>query len=278
MGKAKFVAGLMTLALTSGCVATRASEKAEVSPDPQVMLVSSFHLANNNRDLINLPIEDVTAPHRQEEIKQLVDNLARWRPTKIVLEWPQSDQDGLDERYQAYLDGELELSAKEQDQIGFRLAEVLGHTNVYAVDWNESFPGEWADYDFLTWAKENGQEDRLTTFVKYGQEKLDQQAERMRQQSIVEWYFDLNQPEVREQDHRVYFDLATFGNNERNPGASWVGGWYGRNLRIFNNIRDTLEPRDRVLILYGSGHTYLLNRFFHESELAEVVDPRPYIR
>ena len=277
MIKTKVAGALIALAFATGCAATRASE-TEIPSDPQVMLVSSFHLANNNRDLINLPIEDVLVPYRQEEIKQLVENLARWRPTKLVLEWPRSDQVGLDQHYQAYLNGELELSAKEQDQIGFRLAEALGHTKVYAVDWNRSFPGEWADYDFLAWAKENGQEDRLTAFIEAGQNKLDSQAETMRQQSIVEWYLDLNQPEVREHDHRVYFDLATFGNNERNPGASWVGGWYGRNLRIFNNIREIIEPRDRILIVYGSGHTFLLDRFFRESELAEVIDPRPYIR
>ena len=247
-------------------------------PNSQVMLVSSFHLANNNRDLINMQIEDVLAHHRQEEIEQLVDNLARWRPTKIVLEWPRSDQDGLDQRYRAYLDGRLDLSAKEQEQIGFRLARALGHTRVYAVDWNGSFPGEPTDYDFLKWAQENGQGERVSALVDGGQERLDRQAALMRQQSIVDWYLDLNQPEAREQDHRVYFDLATFGNNDRNPGASWVGGWYGRNLRIFNNIRDVLEPDDRMLILYGSGHTFLLDRFFRESALAEAVDPRPYIR
>lgn len=277
MNRAKFAAVLLTFAFAAGCVSTRSSE-VEVASDIQVMLVSSFHLANNNRDLINLPIENVLVPHRQEEIEQLVDNLARWRPTKIILEWPRSDQDGLDQRYRKYLNRELEISAKEQDQIGLRLAEALSHTKIYAVDWNESFPGEGTDYDFLTWAKENGQEDRMNAFVEEGQTRLDSQAETMRQQSIVEWYFDLNQPEVREQDHRVYFDLATFGNNERNPGASWVGGWYGRNLRIFNNIRDVVERGDRVLILYGSGHTYLLDRFFRESAQAKVVDPRPYIR
>lgn len=268
---------LVACAFSTACVSTK-TRRVEIVPTAQVMLVSSFHLANNNRDLINLPIEDVLASRRQVEIEQLVDNLARWRPTKVILEWPKSDQKGLDRRYQTYLDGELELSAKEQDQIGFRLAEALGHTKVYAADWNDSFPGEWTEYDFLAWAQENGEGDRVSAFVKDGQERLDRQAERMRQQSIVDWYFDLNQPKVREQDHRVYFELATFGNNDHNPGASWVGGWYGRNLRIFNNIRDVVGPDDRVLILYGAGHSYLLDRFFRESALAEVVDPRPYIR
>ena len=277
MKKAKFAAVLVTFAFAAGCASARGS-KVEARADPQVMLVGSFHLANANRDLINRPIENVLVPHRQEELEILVDNLARWRPTKIVLEWPRSDQQALDERYQAYLDEELELTAREQDQIGLRLAEELGHAKVYAVDWNENFPGERSDYDFMAWARENGQADRLNTLIEEGQKRLDRQAEVMRHQSIVEWYFDLNQPETRERDHRVYFDLATFGNNERNPGASWVGGWYGRNLRIFNNIRDVIEPGDRVLVLYGSGHTYLLDRFFHETELAQVVDALPYIR
>lgn len=277
MKRTSIVVILLACTLTAGCISTE-SDRMGVGERPKVMLVGSFHLANNNRDLINMPIEDVLVSHRQHEIEQLVENLSRWRPTKIVLEWPRSDQNGLDRRYQSYLNGELELTAKEQDQIGFRLAEALGHTKIYAADWNESFPGEQADYDFLNWAQEHGQGDRVKALVDEGQERLDRQSRRMRKQSIVDWYFDLNQPEVREQDHRAYFELARFGNNDHNPGASWVGGWYGRNLRIFNNIRDIAKPDDRVFILYGSGHTYILDRFFRESGRAEVIDARRYIR
>ena len=277
---------LPLLAVLAGTLAAcvgnpgRSSQSAAV-PDtakPEVMLVATFHLANNNRDMINLQIEDVMVPARQAEIGALVDNLARWRPTKIVLEWDRSDQAGLDERYRDYLAGDLELTANERDQIGLRLARQLGHERVYAADWNRSAPGDQADYDMFAWAQANGEGARLQAFVESGQARLDRQAETMRGQSIVDWYYDLNRPEERLADHRMYFEIASFGDNETNPGAAWVGSWYARNLRIFNNITGIALPQDRVLVLYGSGHIYLLDRFLRESGAAQLVDPLPYIR
>ena len=255
-----------------------AAQQPETQEPAQVMLLGSFHLANNNRDLINLPIEDVLAPHRQAELAQLVENLARWKPTRIVLEWDRSNQNSLDQRYQQYLNGELELTANERDQIGMRLAKRLGHKKVYAVDWAEGAPGDQSDYDFLTWANENGEADRLTAFIENAQSELHRRAETMRNQSIMDWYHDLNDPEMAAANHRQYFEIATFGDNTANPGAAWVGGWYARNLRIFNNISDLIEPGERVLVLYGSGHIYHLDRFFRETEAAELIDPRRYLR
>ncbi len=241
------------------------------------MLVGTFHLANNNRDLLNLPIEDVLAPNRQSEIDQLIESLANWQPTKIVLEWNRADQARLDQRYNDFLSGEFQLTANERDQIGLRLAKKLGLQRVYAVDWNENAPGDDAAYDFLSWAKSNGADDRLKAFLAEGQKRLDHQAEVMHHQSITEWYRDLNSPEARELDHRQYFEIATFGDNKENPGAAWVGAWYARNLRIFNNIRELSDPGDRVLVLYGAGHIYLLDRFLRESDAAASIDPLPYL-
>lgn len=269
-----------TLLLAAGVVAgcsTARSGQTEAAPDPQVMLVSSYHLANNNRDLINIAIDNVLNPHRQEELERLVDNLAQWRPTKIAIEWDRSDQAGLDRRYARYLSGKLDLTANERDQIGFRLAKKLGHEKVHAVDWNESAPGDQAHYDFIEWARRNDQSARFNAFVEEGQRNADRIASTMRDQSISEWYYDLNRPEAREQEHRLYFEIATFGSNDENPGAAWVGAWYARNLRIFNNLREILGPEERLLVLYGSGHVYLLDRFLRESGVAASVDPRPYI-
>src|SRR3546814_6069159 len=88
--------------------------------------LGSPHLANNNRDIANVHVEDVTTPAHQREIETLVDALARFRPTRIAIEWPSSDQAGLDKRYAAYRAGTLPVSANERDQIALRLAAKLG--------------------------------------------------------------------------------------------------------------------------------------------------------
>jgi len=262
------------LALALAIIAPAAANAANQG---QVMVLGTHHLANNNRDLINLPIEDITTPARQSEITRMVDALAFWKPTRVVVEWSYSDQAGLDHRYAAYLAGKLKLSANERDQIAFRLAKRLGHRKVYAIDWNGRFPGQDSNYDFVNWAKRNGQAERFDRFVADGQTEANRTAEEMHGQTISQWYRALNTPEHRLRMHQPYFTIASFGTDQENPGAAWVGGWYTRNLRIFNSLAALVKPGERVFVLYGVGHTYLLDSFIRESGAAKLVDPRDYL-
>src|SRR3546814_1414191 len=132
---------------------------------------SSDLLANNNRDIANVHVEDVTTPAHQREIETLVDALARFRPTRIAIEWPSSDQAGLDKRYAAYRAGTLPVSANERDQIALRLAAKLGLDRVDAVDWNEMPPGAIAAFDFTAWAEAHGPQDRVEMLRKPGQDR-----------------------------------------------------------------------------------------------------------
>jgi hypothetical protein len=51
------------------------------------------------------------------------------------------------------------------------------------------------------------------------------------------------------------------------------GHWYGRNLRIFSNIvRLAPKPEDRVVVIYGAGHAYLLRQMAREASAFKVVD------
>jgi hypothetical protein len=123
---------LLAVGINSTSVAV-SSRETEAMSDPQVMLLGSYHLANNNRDVINVSIEDVLTAHRQQQIIDLVECLAKWKPTRIAVEWDRSDQAGLDGRYATFLAGNYELTANEIDQIGLRLAKRLGSGLIVAA-------------------------------------------------------------------------------------------------------------------------------------------------
>ena len=53
---------------------------------PTIMILGSEHLANPGMDSFNRKMDDVLAPKRQREIKQLVTQLQAFQPTKIALE------------------------------------------------------------------------------------------------------------------------------------------------------------------------------------------------
>ena len=244
---------------------------------PAMMIVASPHLANNNRDMVKTAIEDVTTPARQREIEALVAMLAEFRPTRVAIEWDQDDQATLDQRYADYRAGRLKLTANERDQIGLRLAAKLGLPKVEAVDWNGAPPGDQGDYDFFAWAAANGQVDRLKALIARSQAETDARTTRWRRQPISGWYTEMNQPAFWAADHRVYYDLALTGDERAAPGAAWVGTWYARNLRIFGNLVRIAKPKDRLLVLYGSGHAHLLTQFARESHAFDLVDAITYL-
>lgn len=254
-----------------------ASASASPVERPTLLIVGSPHLANNNRDIINARIEDVTTPRRQREIRALVESLARFKPTRIAIEWKADDQAGLDRRYADFRAGRLQLTANERDQIALRLAAKLDLDKVDAIDWNGDAPGEGQAYGFAGWAVRNGQADTLERLRVRGQANVDAQTARWRCLPITDWYRDLNAPKARADDHRLYYDLARIGDGGESPGAAWVGAWYARNLRIFNRLTSVAKPGDRVVVLYGSGHTYLLDQFARESGAFKLADTLSYL-
>ena len=58
-----------------------------------------------------------------------------------------------------------------------------------------------------------------------------------------------------------------------------VSNWYKRNLRILTNLNRVVKPGggDRVLLLIGSGHLYILNDFVKSAPYACWVDPLDYL-
>lgn len=244
--------------------------------NPKLLILASPHLANPGRDYVNAVIDDVLAPQRQQEIAEIVHRLAAFRPTKVAVEELVEKEDELNEDYGRYLAGSFSLRRSEVHQIGFRLAKELGHPQVYAVDWMED-PPAGLDVDFEKFAREHGQEGLFLKALAEARAEAKQEEAVLAQAGLLELYRWMNREENLRASHRLYFLLARIGAASRYPGANWVGEWYRRNLKIFVNIVRITEEGDRILLVIGAGHAWLLRQFAQESGFYELVDPLTYL-
>ena len=237
---------------------------------PTLLVLGSAHFNNPGRDTVNFEVDDVLTESRQAEIERVIEQLTEFKPTHIAIEASSTRQAALDERYRDYREGNYQLSREEGDQLGLRLAAKLGHDRVYAVDWNGNPPGDQeADYDWVSYAQANGQEALLAAIS--DPERASSYYFQLNDQSVGVWLQQLNRPEALQASHQVYFDIAMIGEGEQLLGANWVGTWYARNLKIFSRLVNIAEkPEDRVLVIYGQGHAYLLQQFARESGAFEL--------
>lgn len=242
---------------------------------PWLMVVGTPHLANHGRDVINLQVDDVMTPARQAEIEAIVAALARFAPTRVVVEHPVTEQTGLDARYADYRAGRYALGRSEVDQIGLRLAARLNLPRVDAGDWNGMPPGDIASMDWDAYAHRTGKDARVAAIRDpRGAEGAIPAGTR-----LADALARMNTPGALADRHRRYYDYAMLGDDVEAPGPNWLANWHGRNLRIFARLVRLAEgPRERVLVVYGAGHAPLLRQFAEQSGAFLVVDPVPYLR
>jgi hypothetical protein len=260
--------------------------KLEPQPEPepehkanglisQVLILGTYHMANPGRDYANVRADDVLAQRRQAEIKEVCELLAGFAPTHIAVEVRATEQAQLDQQYAAYLAGEAELRSNESEQIGFRLAKVMGHEQVHAVDFRQ-------DLDIagvLSWAKANGQGDLAGRLQQEAKRVVAEMEANLGRLSVRQMLLEDNSPEY-DRLHGFYLSMATIGDTGRGEyvGAEMTAAWYRRNIIIFSSIaRLAACPCTRVLVVIGSGHGALLRQLVRECPDFRLVDVSEYL-
>ena len=231
---------------------------------PHVLVLGTFHLANHNEDMFNVQADDMLAPKRQAEIAAFVESLRGFQPTKIAVEVAVG-QPELSQKYQQYLAGKYTLTADEVDQIGFRLAKELGHTQLYPINVMADFPFEAVQ----GFAKKsgNGKEELLNRLLEQGPKGVARISDWLKNGTVGDTLRHMNEEEEIRQDQALYLTFARFTGNGEYPGPDLLTAWYGRNIRIFGNLRNVIDsPTDRVLVIYGAGHAYWLERDVLDSD------------
>ena len=254
-----------------------------------VMILGSTFFTNPRINRFNVRMDDVLAPKRQSEMEQLVTQLKAFGPTKIAVYVDARDDEELNANYQGYLNGTYELTRSYKDQIGFRLAKQMGHSKLYSVaDWPEHRPildkidDHLMDYD--TFAETHDQMYLLPTMSSDGQ-KVQRGAdgtlwvEQEEYEPLIDMYIRMNEPEQLYTDHQGYLRTARIGLNDQYPGANWVAHWwYAHNLKNFVNLtRITESTDDRILLIVGAGHVYLIQQFLEDSGDYIVESPLKYL-
>ncbi|MEM6379182.1 MAG: DUF5694 domain-containing protein [Bacteroidota bacterium] len=239
----------------------------------QVLILGSYHFDNPGLDVNNLEADDVLAAKRKKEIKEVVNLLAKFKPTKISIErrWQTQSDTVAREKYQKYLKGKHQLERSESQQIGFRLAKQLDHKQIFCLD----APGNFDFGSMVAYAQENGQGDIIQNMQAWMGKYMQEEQAFLASRSIKDILLRHNEPDRLVGGHGMYVKMLEIGKDLDYPGADLVSDWYERNIKIFSNLTRITAPNDRILIIFGSGHAPILSelvKYHPEYELQKVSD------
>jgi hypothetical protein len=264
---------LALLILTLGAFAAVVGARGQEAPGrARVMVLGVYHFGNPNQDYVRTDVDDHLSERRQTEIREVLDLLAAFRPTKVALEAVPGSSP-VPDRYQAYLRGEDTLRADERDQLGFRLARRFGLPRVYAVD-------QKLDMDVagvVAAAEASGDSAFLRLFRQTIAEV--QELEARKASLTVREILELaNDPQALERQADLYLQIARVRGDGDFKGPDVLAAWYQRNFRIFSNLVRVVEsPEDRVLVIFGAGHAPILRELVRSSPDLELVEPNDYL-
>ncbi len=244
-----------------------------LSKKNMIALLGTYHFNNPNQDQFNVNSDNIYSDKRQQEISQLTANLARYKPTHIALEFNANDT-AMDAKYQRYLKGQHTLSNTELEQIGFRLAKMLGHQHVYPVDAPDiqlDFnPGELAaEYNHLLEQLGKTGDSVMTTINGW-----------IKKYTVGNVLARLNSTEMDKLNIQLYYKfILPIGQAGNQPGAEAVARWYKRNLLILHHIQKITAEKNnqRILVIFGQGHTAILKQFLQYYEDYQQVDIQQFL-
>jgi hypothetical protein len=254
------------------------------APRAQVLVLGVFHFQDAGLDSYKPQFAfDIRNAERQRELQEVLDRLAEWRPTRILVERQPSQQARLDSLYQAWPGAGLDTLRNEIYQIGFKLAKRLEHPGVFAID----APARRFESN-LTEAEWNRQEAalrkgplaatnwdaRFTALYRY-----DDSLKTV--QSLRDHLRYINTDERLALGHGHYL-VGNLLNGEVGDffGADgFVSAWHNRNIRIYSNIvRLIRSPDERLLVIIGAGHVPILRHALGSSPVVRLVNVDTVLR
>ena len=265
---------LISLILLLNLTLSYSQSHTEDQNKPSIAILGTFHFAGSS-DLIAMNVDDLKSDKRQAEILDLVNALSNFQPTKVILEYPFKEE-RLDSLFQNYKNGKHDLSINERQQIGFRLANKMGHKKIYTADHRMDLPFD----ELMAFLEKNDRMNEFQSILQYMKsEVLTSMQNTYDSSSLKEYFVWLNSDESDKMNKNIYLkSINNFGADDDYIGSDLVTKWWQRNFRIMRNIDETIQSNDRVLVFFGQGHTALLKDFYKHRDDVIYVDILKYLK
>ena len=185
-----------------------------------------------------------------------------------------TDQKKLDSLYTAYISGTWKPGRNETYQLGFRLAKELGLKAVSCVDTRppqieiDTTVADWEVYakdrnELSKWEAYNKPNEIANAYIESLKNKM----------PLNDYLIFLNSQKTKRRYKQFFLTgLVNVVSGDTYIGADLTGYWYRRNTRIFTNIKKLVQNTDeRILVIYGNSHAWILEELFEASPEFEVV-------
>lgn len=241
-------------------------------PQTEVLILGTFHFKDAGLDSYKPEYDvDITSSKRQHELNLILGKLKQFKPDAVGLEFKPDQQEAMDEKFQKYLNGQLQLPANEIYQIGFRLAAQLEHPKVFGVDARARYYSELSGLNQEEYQEiEREYVHRLREYdpdIKHWYpiyRKIYRYQDKLKVDlPLIEYFLFLNDQKNIERSHGIYLvDSFKLGLDKKQDyfGADMKTAWYNRNLRILQNIYRMISETNakRIFVLVGAGHLPIL--------------------
>ncbi len=267
---AKITALCLLVAMPVAGRAQQATPGAE--PLARVMLLGLFHFHNPGLDAVKYEPVDVMKPGQQEYLVGLSERLARFAPTRVLLEYPPADDEVMNQRYADFLAGRFELGRNEIYQLGFRVARLMGHRRVHGID-AQAPPAEPKLWSYLSEQPEGL--GRLEQVITAESERLQRMHDALTLREILAMSNSVEEDRRNKGFYMLLNPVAADGGLFHGADAS--ADWWHRNLRMYALIQSHAQPGERVLVIAGSGHTAILRDFLRSDGARLEEEVLPYL-
>jgi hypothetical protein len=251
----------------------------------KVLLLGTFHFHNPGADLVKQNTFDILSPTAQRDLDKIADQIGKFKPTKIFVEWDYHDQQFLDSLFQLYKTGTYDRFVEQRYkgksnytffknneifQLAFRAAKKSGLNKVNAIDYKMGIPFDTV----MKVIKSSGQTALMDTINATMAKAGNTSNEKLAKWNLIQLLEDLNTPASRRENNGFYVRLlGPAGPPSNFAGADAITLWYKRNLYMYSLVQKSVTPQDeRIMIFLGSGHASMISKFIVDEDVYHMVE------